>query len=211
MRKIQKEILSTEYKQWLDELNRKNKPHPPRSEKYKTDVVMNLLYCQKGVCAYTEVSLCDARFWDKDKWKDGRYKSRKPGCSGELEHFDHDLKETEYWEWDNLFVAKSEINRLKGIKKVDKRFKPDAPDYDPRKYLEYKNNIFAAKSTISDTGLKESVEAMIKTLQLNFDDVRCKREKYLEMVAQYREFEQPLEIDQFFTACRMTGLSDGDE
>jgi hypothetical protein len=57
MRKIDKtKILSVHYKKWLDQVSRDNVKHPQRST-YYDDVVMNLLHCQKGACAYTEISL----------------------------------------------------------------------------------------------------------------------------------------------------------
>lgn len=117
MRKIDKSnILSTEYKKWLDEeLNTKNKKHPTNSRhKYRQDVMMNLLHCQKGVCAYTEKFLCDPEDISKDNWQEGRYRSKDRKYYGELEHFDPELKKDKFWEWGNLFVVHETVNRLKG-------------------------------------------------------------------------------------------------
>ena len=73
MRKIDKtKILSVHYKKWVDKLSRDKVKHPQRSSHYD-DVVMNLLHCQKGVCAYTEMALCNPGLFDEDKWKKGRY------------------------------------------------------------------------------------------------------------------------------------------
>ncbi len=72
MRKIDKsKILSTAYKKWVDKLNKDNIKHPHSREPYYYDVVMNLLHCQKGVCAYTEMFLCNSELLTKDNWVDG--------------------------------------------------------------------------------------------------------------------------------------------
>ncbi len=78
MRRIDKtEILSTQYKKWVDNLDGLQEEHPPDSRKYRVDVIMNLLYCQKGVCAYTEMLIIDPSSWSKDSWLNGRYKEKE--------------------------------------------------------------------------------------------------------------------------------------
>ena len=208
MRKIDKsKILSTEYKNWLDtELDKKNKKHPNNSRhKYKQDVIMNLLHCQNGVCAYTEKFLCDPEDFNEDNWEAGRYKSTKRKYYGELEHFDPALKKDKYWEWDNLFVIAETINRVKNKKEVDYILKPDAPGYDPFKLLEYneKFHIFIPHTGINDIKVRERIRRMINVLHLNFTPVYKERRRYFRMLAKEREFEQTVEIYQFFTAYRM--------
>ncbi|MCU0288257.1 MAG: hypothetical protein MUF15_17910 [Acidobacteria bacterium] len=67
MRRINKTcILSTGYKDWVDKMDRDNLEHPEKS-RYRLDVVMNLFYCQGGVCAYTELPLCPPNLLDEQK------------------------------------------------------------------------------------------------------------------------------------------------
>ncbi len=208
MRRIDKnksKMLSVEYKKWLSELNDRKEEHPRHSRSYYVDVVMNLLHCQKGVCAYTEMFLCNPGLLSEDKWANGRYKLENPRHFGELEHFDPKLKKIKYWEWDNLFVIKSRINRLKGNKEVDDILKPDSPEYDPMKLLEYEIEIhvFRPHSRIKDKTQKERIQRMIEVLQLNHDTVRHERKTYLTKVFEFREVNRQIEIDRFFTACQM--------
>jgi hypothetical protein len=140
MRKIDKsKILSTKYKEWVEKLDKEQKKHPvPKTkDRYFYDVVMNLLHCQKGVCAYTERFLCKAELLTEDKWENGRYARKKPKRFGHLEHFNPNLKDEKGYEWDNLFVACSDVNVLKGEEDVDDILKPDSPDYDPMELLDY--------------------------------------------------------------------------
>jgi hypothetical protein len=58
MQKIDKsKKVATAYHTWLKSL--KNKKQPPYSATFRfyKDVLMNLLICQNGLCAYTEMSL----------------------------------------------------------------------------------------------------------------------------------------------------------
>jgi len=112
MRRIDKtRILSTKYKEWVDRLDRENLDHP-KKETYKLDVVMNLFYCQGGVCAYTEMRLCPPNLLDEQKWVNGRYKGKKEEIDkfGSLDHFDPRLKEKKFWKWENLFMVHTDIN-----------------------------------------------------------------------------------------------------
>lgn len=209
MRKIDKsKILSTEYKKWLDGLNRKEKPHPVSNNLYKNDVVMNLLHCQRGVCAYTEMFLCNPDLITEEKWENGRYKSKKVDKLGSLEHFDPRLKKENFWEWDNLFVISLDINVKKGANDVDYILKPDSPEYDPMMLFKYDTDfhVFSPHPRIKDKAVRERILCMIDILHLNYDPVRCKRRKFLTMVFELREFECPVEINCFFTACRMALL-----
>jgi hypothetical protein len=206
MRKIDKtRILSRTYKGWVDKLNRDKVVHPQKNNTYYYDVFMNLLYCQKGVCAYTEMFLCSDHLLDENNWENGRYNSKKPGFLGELDHFDHQLKAGKYWEWDNLFVVLEKVNRRKGTKEVDKIFKPDTPGYDPMVFLEYneKYDIFIPHKGIKDEIKKECIQRMIEVLQLNFDPIRRERRRFLKAVLKSQNMNDPIRIDRFFTAYQM--------
>lgn len=208
MRKINKsknKILSTIYKDWVDKFNHDNVKHPQKNNTYYYDVVMNLLYCQKGVCAYTEMFLCDSRFWKKNNWENGRYKYQKPEFFGELEHFDHKLKADKYWDWDNLFVVLEKVNRKKWTQEVDEILKPDLPGYDPMLYLEYneKYDVFIPNAGIKDEIIKKRIQYMLDVLQINFDPVRRERHRFLKEVLKSQFMNEPIKIDRFFTAYQM--------
>lgn len=206
MRKIDKtKLLSTKYKEWVDALDKKEEKHPGKNYRYRKDVVMNLLHCQKGVCAYTEMFLCNPEFIKEDKWDDGGYRPAKPEYLGELEHFDPNLKNDTFWDWDNLFVVHSDVNRKKWAREVDDILKPDLPAYDPFALLKYDAdlNVFYPHTEIKDKTITERVRYMIDILQLNYDPVRCERKKFLKKVFELRAFDQPVEIDRFFTAYEM--------
>jgi len=205
MRRIDKsKILSTKYNEWLDQLNRENITHP-ESSIYKKDVIMNLLHCQEGLCAYTEMRLCYDRFLSEDNWKNGRYKRKSPGFDGDLEHFDHNSKRNKHWEWDNLFVSHHKANLLKSEQDVDDILKPDSPDYDPMALLEYEKDIhvFIPHTDIKDEDVRERVEKMIDVLQLNYDFFRDERESYLKEVFDKRDWEEPIKPSRFYTAFQM--------
>lgn len=206
MRKINKtEILSVKYKKWVDNLNRDKMKHPPHSRTYYDDVVMNLLHCQKGVCAYTEMFLCDPRLLTEDNWENGRYKTKHPKRFGDLEHFDPGLKKERFWDWANLFVIHTDINRKKRDTEVDEILKPDSPGYDPKELLEYDDDthIFIPHTDIEDENVKERIRRMIEVLQINHDTVRIERETFLRKAFRSCELGQSVEIDRFFTAYEM--------
>lgn len=206
MRKIDKTvILSTQYKKWLDQLNRDKAKHPSQSDKYYDDVVMNLLHCQKGVCAYTEMLVCNPELLTEDKWEDGWYKPEKVERFGSLEHFDPQLKEDKYWEWDNLFVISLDINVKKGAKEVDEILKPDSPAYDPFKLLEYneQTHLFVPHRDIEDNSLRERIKKMIKVLHINHDTVCYKRKTFFYQINWQGKAARPIIIDRFFTAYQM--------
>ena len=209
MRKIDKtQILSTAYKKWVDKLNRDKKKHPD-DRKYYDDIVMNLLCCQEGVCAYTEMPLCNPELFNPDKWKKGRYNLKKPEHFGELDHFDPRLKNDKCWEWDNLFVIESKINKRKGDKPVDDILKPDLPHYNPQELLDYdaELHVFSPHPRIEDNGKKERIKQMIKVLQLNFDFVRTERGKFLKKIFELGKIDQTIKIDRFFTAYQMAAAT----
>ena len=135
-------ILSTKYKKWVDDLEKNNKKHPD-SRTYYDDIVMELYRCQKGVCAYTERFICPSSLYKSDNWIDGNYKTNdeaefnRTDHAGQLEHFDHHLKDNQYWLWSNLFMIDSTINSRKSNKDIVYYLKPDSEDYSPEKYFDY--------------------------------------------------------------------------
>lgn len=205
MRKIDKtKILSVKYKKWVDQLNHDEVKHP-QHRYYYTDVVMNLLHCQKGVCAYTEMPLCHLELWSADNWKNGRYAHKRPQAIGELDHFNPQLKKNKYWEWQNLFVVLEKINKRKGTQEVDDILKPDSDQYDPAALLEYneKSHIFIPHTGIENEVIRERIQRMIDVLHINFGFVRRERGRFLKEVFKSREMDREVKIDRFFTAYQM--------
>ncbi len=207
MKKIDKsKILSEEYFKWMKEL--KEHPKYPNSRKYIKDIKMNLLYCQDGLCAYTEEQLCDLELLKDSCWKDGRYtKSLEDEdlVNGDLEHFDCTLKEKQAYLWDNLFMANSNINcRVKGTKPINPILKPDAKNYDPFKYLQFddKINKFIPNINLSEQE-KVDVMEMIETLGINKN--AFKRAKQIKELKEDFEFDSDLkEPYEYITSWKMT-------
>ena len=230
MKKIDKtQQLSTLYKAWENDLEKKNLPHPKYNSsqgEYYKDIVMDVLRCQNGLCAYTEVQLCPSKYLIPDNWEKGRYKGGIEGRvhNGQLEHFDETLKwkdkkdittnqttdddkrvyQHKDWLWSNFFMVESDTNNLKGTKTVDSILKPDAEDYDPFKLFEYSK---ATHHYIPNTDLPETdrkrIKNMIDVLGLNFENVRDKRKQVVERAVKY-----PLEDEnEFPTAIQFYKLA----
>ena len=105
MRKIDKStILSKVYKAWEQDLENKQKHHPAyNSSKFSfyKDIVMNLYYCQNGLCAYTEKAILLSGLEAENWSEEGKYEGEIPSHYGELEHFDESLKDTQaYRDWE---------------------------------------------------------------------------------------------------------------
>lgn len=206
--KSEKNVLSKEYKAWLDELNMKNARHPEYSNKgkYYRDIFFNLLYCQKGVCAYTEQRLCSPDLILENLWVNDRY-SGDSLSPGHLDHFDPKLKEEKGWEWDNFFVADEYINeKIKKGKNVHPILKPDSPGYDPYTLLDYdaESHFFIANTDIEDNEKKEQVKEMINTLGINDPSIKYKRQCEWERVKNdIEQGKNDLKIDRFFSAIEM--------
>ena len=207
MRKIDKsKNLSEEYFKWMKEL----KEHPKyySSHKYMTDIKMNLLYCQNGLCAYTEELLCDLELLKNSCWKDGRYTKSLENedlINGDLEHFNCTLKENKAYLWDNLFMANSNINcRVKGTKSINPILKPDSKDYDEFKYLQFddKINKFIPNVNLSEDEKIDVIE-MIETLGINKN--AFKRAKQIKELKEDFEFDSELkEPYEYITSWKMT-------
>ncbi len=212
MRKLDKtQILSTIYKKWEEEFENNNKKHPKYNSskgKFYRDIVMNLFYIQKGLCAYTEQNLCDEFFYKKNNWKKGRYKTpknyEKAECKGQLEHYDESLKSKKGeegkkdWLWDNFFMADSDTNRRKGRKSVEKDaednyiLKPDEPNYNEFELLEYDNKRHIYRANRNQTKEKiDQIDRMInEVLGMNYGILPKEREKSIKKHLKYIKFKE---------------------
>jgi len=208
MKKIDKsKILSEEYLEWMKAL-KETHPEYKSSHKYIKDIKMNLLYCQNGLCAYTEEQLCDLELLKESCWKDGRYIQTLEDedlVNGDLEHFDCTLKENQAYFWDNLFMVNSNINcRVKGTKSINSILKPDSESYDPFKYLEFddKINKFLPNVNLSKEE-KIDVAEMINILGINKNSF--KRAKQIKDLKEDFELEEKLkEPHEYSTSWKMT-------
>ncbi len=202
MRKIDKtKILSTEYKKQeeKDEKSGKHSKYDSRKNKY-IDVVMNLLHCQKGLCAYTEIQLCSEEFYDKANWENGRYKNRKEKpYNGQLEHFDSSLKKNKGWLWDNFFMVDSDTNNRKSNKEVDYILKPDSENYDEFALFDYnlKTHLFIAKLSLPENKRKR-INGMIEVLGINFSNIVAKRRHKIEKAVRFGSEKYEVEFPTAF-------------
>jgi hypothetical protein len=214
MRNIDKTtIFSTKYKHWEENLGDIHESY--ESTKYRElfykDVVMNLYHCQKGVCAYTEILLCDDTFFDKKHWQDGKYIEPTPFKKfGQLDHFDAMLKKEKGWLWENFFMTDNNINHDKNTKKVYSFLKPDVKDYSPNDYFEYdeeKNRFTAHSKYIKENEKYQQIYHMIDVLGLNHDTIVKHRKIFLKQAKKAIEFGihswENYPIEQFFTAFEM--------
>lgn len=212
MRKIDKTIIiATEYASWIRKLNNNKKTHPVYSSthKYYKDVLVSLLYCQKGLCAYTEVLIARSNRYNQEHFnKKGRYVSKNEensGFSAQLDHFDSSKKDKNGWNWDNLFAVSDKINIRKSDKPVDNILKPDLPDYDPHKLLAYdeEEHIFYTNPNIEDKNTIKKIQSMIKVLGLNYGTIKDLRTEYLNEKMELLELGIEKDAYQFITAFDM--------
>ncbi len=219
MKKIDKtQILATEYKKWIDRLNNTNKNHPKyisSNHRYYKDIVGNLLWVQRGLCAYTEMYLCKENEVAENKWRDG--KITKLTNLGALDHYDSTLKTTKGWEWDNFFVIHSDVNsKIKRDKKVNYKLKPDLVDYDPFDFLDYdlKSHHFypnAGKSIKDQNLIKEDIIA----LGLNYQPIIDYRKDTLKPLIDEVSLglisiaEAKRMLNKFYTAFEMSIINLG--
>lgn len=189
MRKIDKTIrFSTVYKTWLENLEANNELHPSYDtyRKYYNDVKFELLRCQLGLCAYTEIELCEEDILTADNWTNGKYDydAEATQASGHIEHFDPKLKPKKGWLWSNFFMVDNHINTpVKGSQEIDDIMKPDADDYDPKDRLEFDSElntyIPSSKKTPEE---QERIKKMIKVLGLNFGHIKRKRKSFINQL-----------------------------
>jgi len=186
MRKIDKGIrFSTVYEKWLNELEKAGKDHPqyPGSREYYHDVKFELLRCQGGLCAYTEIELCEEDILSADNWTEGRYDFDKEAtqASGHIEHFDPKLKTKKGWLWSNLFMVDNHTNTpVKGSQEVDNIMKPDLEDYDPKDRMEFDSelNMYIPNGNKTPEE-QERIKRMIKVLGINFGHIKRRRGKFI--------------------------------
>ena len=211
MRKIDKsQILAKAYQSWLEQLDQNTHPKYSSAHKYYKDVLVSLLFCQQGLCAYTEILIAEKERCSPDNFDDtGRYIERKKpesSFSAQLDHFDSRLKEKYGWHWENFFAISDKINTEKGTQPVDEILKPDSPDYDPYKLLSYndKRHLFHVHPEIEDDKLIERIERMIVVLGLNQGTIKDNRRAYLEPKKNSLLLGKEIEpVYQFVTAFEM--------
>ncbi len=209
MQKIDKsQILSTNYKTWHDGLGNTHPPYNSSSNEYYHDIKMSLLYCQKGLCAYTEEILCDEKYFEISNWENGQYatsliQEQKNEIKGDLEHFDESLKSQKAWLWDNLFIVDTHINcRVKHTKPIKNILKPDSSSYEPNKYLDfdYETGVFFPNVNLTEQE-KSDVKYMIDTLGINCVPQRKKQlQEWIDRV----DVGLPVSPYKFITAWNMT-------
>ncbi|MDR3695774.1 hypothetical protein [Mucilaginibacter sp.] len=213
MRKITKVCsYSTKYYTWLQGLGASDHVEYTAAFRFYWDVVMNLFYCQEGLCAYTEKKLCPKHFYSADKWDNGKYQRRnyypkKPKVKGELEHFDTKLKPKQGWLWTNLFMVDSDINsKGKGMLEIDPILKPDAPNYDEFLLFDYDldKNIFLAKSVLPIAD-KNKINPVLDNI-INFDSVIEERRLFFAPLLKLVEFGKSwnnITVEQFPTSFEL--------
>jgi hypothetical protein len=203
-------ILSTAYKEWEENLEAKQLPHPAYNSsqgQFYRDIIMNLYHCQNGLCAYTERTLVltglENHCWNQE----GRYSADLPSHFGELEHFDESLKPDKGWLWDNLFMVDGKINRKKSSRGINNILKPDLPEYDPFLLLSYDHEKHVFFANTQNTDLTEedikSINDMIDILGINY--VKDWRRKEITSRIKAIEFGlEPAPLTEFPTAFEMT-------
>lgn len=211
MRKIDKKISKTssiEYVKWATNLEETGKTHP-KSRTFYDDVIMDLYRIQEGVCAYTERFICPEELYKTDNWTDGKYiipneeEFKRTDHAGELEHFNPELKENQYWLWDNFFMIDSTINSRKSDRKIVNYLKPDLEDYSPEKYFDYdeKTHRFIPNTDIEDDNLIKEIQYMIDdVLFLNHGVIKNDRRDFINDIQQKIKLNLNYKIDRFFTA-----------
>lgn len=212
MRKIDKTtILSTVYKEWEQTFERDGKSHGTYNSsknEFYLDVVFNLLFCQKGVCAYSETLLCADHLYEINLWEKGRYKVNNDAKKlGSLDHFNPNLKKDKAWLWDNLFMVHSDLNRDKAKKEITFLPKPDSDNYLPEKYFEYDSisHIFFPNHTL-EMHVQEKIKSDILILGINHPTIVSQREQYIQPILERHKYtnDKTLSTKQFFTALEMS-------
>jgi len=212
MRKLTREpILAEQYMVWHNALVDDEHPeyNSSKSEFYY-DIVANLFWIQKGLCAYTEKFLADVSLVAPDRWENGKLISKEIDFFGQLDHFDASLKVKNGWKWTNFFMAQSDINRKKGTKNV-KLLKPDNDDYDPFKYLNYNaaKSLFYPNNDLTDAEV-EFILDDIHLLGLNHSSIVAMRRNELNPIVEQVKYgaitsEEGLKkLNQFYTAYEIT-------
>ena len=197
-----------------------NGKYPRYSSSYKhyNSVFVNLLICQKGVCAYSEMGI----YFDYEKcntkalWESGKFGGNKPKIDADIEHYKAKSRcsgECD-WDWNNLFLVSKHINQsIKRDKPVYDFLRPDKPDYAPQRYLWYSfdTQMFVPRPDL-DISTYKKVEETLKTLGINSSNtVKSRRKKmlldYLTDIYvkkySYQEIKKE-KLCEFFTAYEMS-------
>ncbi len=216
MKKIDKSSrLSSKYHKWISKGVKIPKEYYS-SHKYYKDIIVNLLHCQGGICAYTECRLIDEKklkqiltYFDK-----GKYTGPTP-IQPDIEHFCSIVKEKKPWVWANLFVVHLYINRdikrvreAKLIKETGKGvkgfLKPDHKNYSPFDYLEYDYDEHRFDPLFDlDDDLAQDVINMIDVLGLNNDYILMLRREYISTQIENLIDGKNVKINQFYTSYKM--------
>jgi hypothetical protein len=211
MKKLHKTItLSTQFQKWYA-LNSTHK-YDSSANKFYSDLFYELLIIQEGLCAYTEFRIVEESklFELKNGFVNGKYTNTySPSIPGQIEHFSKSKKQSNGWDWDNLFVVFDKVNHAKN--KLEDQYgihdilKPDTLSYSPDTYLSYDaaEHIFYPNNTLDKT-TSDKVFSMILVLGLNNDFIKMERREYLETIKFKEEFsEMKQTIHQFHTAYSM--------
>lgn len=215
MRKIDKRVcIATEYEKWVNNLTKI--PIYRADYKYYKDIFMALLYCQNGLCAYTEMRLVESEVLQELLTSfnaNGKFEGERPECDADVEHFDSSKKTVNGWDWHNLFVVYDSINRnVKRVREpergIDEILKPDSSDYEPFRLLSYDANkhIFYANEELNDQNSCEKIENMIYVLGLNYASVKLRRKEYLEILWEKQQINASILPHQFVTAYEMSKI-----
>jgi hypothetical protein len=214
MRKLDKaEILAIEYKNWQDgfipAVNHPN--YNSSANQFYYDIIANLIWIQKGLCAYTEYMMQDYEKCAPANWRNNKFD--RFDFAGELDHYDPTLKNIQGWLWDNFFLIDSDVNskKVKGSKKPNSLLKPDKPDFEPSYYLEYDVSIHQfIPNKLRTFDEQALILHDINTLGLNWQPTVERRAKYLnEIINDVRYGEVTFEnaynkLIQFFTAFNLS-------
>lgn len=214
MRKLNKtDLLALEYKNWEDAIP-KGTNHPgynsSKGRRFYYDIIANLIWVQKGLCAYTEYKLQDFDKCAAAYWQDARFS--KFDFAGELDHYDPSLKQNQAWLWDNFFLIDSDVNskKVKGSKSPKGILKPDKGDFDPHFYLEYNiDEHFFKPSPERTIQEQQDIFHDITVLGLNWQPTVERRKAYLldkiiDVTYQKLTYDEAYgSLYQFFTAFEL--------
>ncbi len=189
LHEAKKLILATNFVEEIEKYKKENNGKYPKyksSYKFYKDVFVNLLICQQGLCAYSEMAI-DLDYNKKNNsklWETGRFIGEKPRIDADIEHYKPKSKcELECdWEWDNLFLVSKHINQsIKRDKAVFDFMRPDNINYFAQKYMDYNfhTQMFVPNPALDDN-IYDMVDKTIETLGLNISDtVKSKRKNML--------------------------------
>jgi hypothetical protein len=201
---------ATVYKTWLDSLTGNHPKYTSSTirRRHYTDIKANLVICQKGLCAYTEILLDDHTAFGNQHWQNGKFIGNTE-IQGQLDHFDATLKTKKGWLWKNFFLVHSSVNNSKLDKAVHAFMKPDSTGYSPLNYLDYnfKLHEFTVSPKITNATKAKQIEYMIKVLGLNYGSIQRVRKKMLnDIFIDYKKglkTKSQLRTSQFYTAFKI--------